>query len=401
MRGWIASAVLLVGIFTSAHAEEALQPEWSSGFRVSTEDGAFSLGVNAMVLSDWSWYVAQDDANKAAFGNAQNGNEIRNARMGISGVMYGNVQYRIQYEFAAGTPSVTLAYMGITGIPGLGTVRMGHVLEPFSMTFPTSPTNLAFMERPLPWAMAPGWNTGILAFNTVMDKRVAWALSVSKQTGGTGKAADDDNIAVTGRLNGAAIGGDGGKKLVRLGLAYSHRKTEGVLRYAERPESHLFPVLPDSVPKTMIDTGPIATDRVNLVGGELVTVMGPFWLQAEGIASYADVPGDSDPLLGYYATAGYFLTGESRPYGSTGVPGRVTPSRNFGKDGFGAWELLVQYSALDFDGAGADAGVLTAISAGVNWYLNPKSRIMLNYVHGNHNTNGVVSTVQMRFSVDI
>jgi phosphate-selective porin OprO and OprP len=384
MRRLIASVVLLVGLVASAYAGGALKPTFSNGFKLASGDGAFSFGIKAMVNTDWSMYKADDGA-----GNFQNGNEVRNARIGFGGTMYSNVQYVLQYDFAGEQHGVTVAYMGITGIPFLGTVRMGHMVEPFSMTFATSPTAHPMMERALPWVMCPGWNTGIMALNTVMNKRLHWGLGVFKDTGAIGQNKDDDNIAVTGRVNGAVI--QDGNKLVRLGVAFSHRRVDS-LKYKASPESHLAPA--------MIKMG-IATETVNLVGTELVTVLGPFSLQAEGIASYADVAGESDPLLGYYAVIGYMLTGESKSYGASGTLGRVVPEHNFGKDGFGAWELLVRYSAVDFDGAGANAGVLTAISAGVNWTLNPKSRVMLNYVYGDHDTKGAASAVQMRFSVDI
>jgi phosphate-selective porin OprO and OprP len=393
MRRMIMCAVLLTGLISSVYAGDVLQPTFSNGFKLVSEDGSSSFGINAMVNTDWSWYVNQDESNRTAYNNFENGNEIRNARLGISGVMYSNVQYRLQYDFASGHPGVTVAYMGISGIPVLGTVRMGHMVEPFSMTFATSPTAHPFMERALPWVMTPGWNTGIMAFNTVMNKRVYWGAGVFKDTGSSGQQKDDDNLGITGRVNGAVLNQDGGRKLVRIGVAYSHRKTSGSMECVAGPESHLAP--------SMINTGKILTETVDMVGGELASVFGPFSLQAEGIASYLDVSGDSDPLLGYYATVGYLLTGESKSYSTSGMLGRVTPKNNFGPEGIGAVELLVRYSALDLDGAGANAGVLTAISAGVNWSLNPKSRVMLNYVYGDHDTNGAVSTVQMRFSVDI
>ena len=393
MRTLIAAVALLAGLTTSSAIAVPLQADWSNGFVFSTEDGQFSLGIGAMVLNDWSWYVSQDDATKTPFGDFQDGTEIRTARFGIIGTMYGNIQYRFQYDFWSGAPTPTFTYVGITGLPVVGTIRMGHMAEPFTMTFNTGPTNLPMMERPLPWVLAPGWNTGILAFNTVANNRVAWALGLFRDTGASGGGTGDNAYAVTGRVNGAVMRNDDATRLVRLGAAFSHRNKPGTVQYRERPESHLAPIMPD--------TGPITTDAVDLVGGELVTVMGPLSLQAEGIASYVDVPGNSDPVVGYYATVGYFLTGESRPYGSTGIAGRVKPNCNFGSDGMGAFEVLARYSALDLDAAGVTAGMLTTISAGVNWYLNPKTRIMMNYVLGDHDDTGTVSTVQMRFVVEI
>ena len=393
MRTLIAAVALLAGLTTSSAIAEPLQADWSNGFAFSTEDGRFSLGIGAMVLNDWTWCVSQDNLT-LRYGTFQDGTEIRTARFGIIGTMYGNIQYRFQYDFTTGTPTPTYTYVGITDLPVVGTVRMGHMAEPFTLTFNTSPTNLPMMERPLPWALAPGWNTGIMAFNTAAKNRVAWALGLFRDTDELGKGTGDETYAATARLNGVVDGNNDGTQLVRLGAAFSYRNKPGTVKYSERPESHLAPV--------MVNTGTINTNSMTLIGVELATVMGPLWLQGEGISSYIEVPEASDPVTGYYATAGYFLTGESRPYNSMGIPGRVTPNHNFGEDGMGAFELLVRYSDLNLNAAGvSEGGRLTTISGGVNWYLNPKSRIMLNYVYGDRDDIGAVSAVQMRFVVEI
>jgi phosphate-selective porin OprO/OprP len=108
---------------------------------------------------------------------------------------------------------------------------------------------------------------------------------------------------------------------------------------------------------------------------------------------------------GYYAQASYFLTGESRPYKNfTGVFDRVKPKENFawGK-GLGAWELTLRYSFVDLNDGGIRGGEETNYTAGVNWYLNPNVRLMLNYtladiVHDLYE--GDIDMLQARFQVD-
>jgi phosphate-selective porin OprO/OprP len=101
---------------------------------------------------------------------------------------------------------------------------------------------------------------------------------------------------------------------------------------------------------------------------------------------YADVDGkdrDLSPSFdGFYVQASYFLTDEHHNYKpSAGAFSRVKPKENFSFGGGpGAWEVAVRYSELDLDDR-LDGGEVDDITAGLNWYLNPNTRLMWNYIH--------------------
>ncbi len=94
-------------------------------------------------------------------------------------------------------------------------------------------------------------------------------------------------------------------------------------------------------------------------------------------------------LSGFYVEALCFLTaGDHHPIDRVS-PGydRVRPVRNFSckKDGpcfngGGAWELGVRYDHVDLNSGLLHAGTLDSVTAGLNWYLNPNTRVTLNYV---------------------
>src|SRR5690606_16204002 len=109
---------------------------------------------------------------------------------------------------------------------------------------------------------------------------------------------------------------------------------------------------------------------------------------------------------GYYAQLGYFLTGETRPYrNASGIFDRVKPRRNFGwkeDSGWGAWEVTARYSEIDLNDGGIRGGEQADFTLGLNWYLNPNTRIVWNYIHGDvdHDLyDGSFDSFLMRFQV--
>jgi len=75
--------------------------------------------------------------------------------------------------------------------------------------------------------------------------------------------------------------------------------------------------------------------------------------------------------------ASYFLTGERRKdEADSGVFDRVSPLANFGREGCGAWQLASRYGNIELDNGAITAGEAGVITAGVDWYLNPNTRVM-------------------------
>jgi len=115
-------------------------------------------------------------------------------------------------------------------------------------------------------------------------------------------------------------------------------------------------------------------------------VRGQLTLAAEYVLASVDAPSGAtaEPTFdGYYVMASWFLTGEHRPYNkASGVFDGIKPMHSaFGKErGWGAWEVLARYSELDLTDDGVDEGELNDITLGLNWYVNPNTRVMLNYI---------------------
>ena len=76
---------------------------------------------------------------------------------------------------------------------------------------------------------------------------------------------------------------------------------------------------------------------------------------------------------------------------------------------FGAWEVALRYSYVDLDDGDKSGGRCGDIVAGLNWWLNPNTKFMRNYVHGDvrgalggrhaEPGDGTVDAVAARFQV--
>jgi phosphate-selective porin OprO/OprP len=78
------------------------------------------------------------------------------------------------------------------------------------------------------------------------------------------------------------------------------------------------------------------------------------------------------------------LTGEHRLYDrSTGIFDGVVPKANFSWSNgtWGAVELAAQLSTLDLDSGTLAGGRQRNVSLGLNWYLDPNTRMVFDYVH--------------------
>ena len=373
---------------------EAGRQQWQDGDLAKTlaDDKLPTVKWSAQIQSDY-YTFSQDDASKATFGDIQNGEAFRRARIAMFGD-YGPSEYRIEMDFAlAGRPTFLDVYAGLHDLPVLGRARVGHFFEPFSLERLTSNRYVTFMERSNPdQPFAPARNLGVMTNNTYADGRGTWAVGYFRSN--SDNFGDDvgDNFenAVTGRVTWLPIYDDNcPSEYVHTGFGYSFRGTDRELaRFQSQPEARIGAASPN-VP-FFVDTGNIPSDHFQLVGFEAAWVRGPFSLQGEYVLTPVDRIDQSTVLLtGWYAMATCFLTGEYRPYRKeSGTFDRVIPHRDFvryasGKHcdfGPGAWEIAVRLSHLDFNDDSIQGGRLTDVTVGLNWYLSPYLRWTANYI---------------------
>ncbi len=377
-------------LLKQAKAEQAspgkdLQVYWRNGLRFKSRDNQYKIKIGGRIQSDFAFIEADDDLRGAFPSLEGHGTEFRRARIQIAGTMYENVKFKWQYDFANGDVHFKQLWIELRNIPYVGKFRIGHMKEPFSLEEVTCSKYLTFLERALPNTFAPAYNTGVMLHDAEFNKRLTWAVGLFMDTDGQGSSFSDiSDYDLTARITGLPWLEENGRKLLHLGFSYSHRFRDNdgrnPIRFRERPEAHLSPV-------RLVDTGDIMAEDVDLFNPEIVLIYGPLSVQAEYFYASVDSVSGKDPNFdGYYAYVSYFLTGEHRHYiRPSGKFCRLNPNRNFdfGESGWGAWEVGVRYSSIDLDDADIRGGKEDNLTLGLNWYLNPNVRVMLNYVKAN------------------
>ncbi|MFW6132737.1 MAG: OprO/OprP family phosphate-selective porin [Planctomycetota bacterium] len=354
---------------------------WDDGIRMKTNDGKVKIKFGGRLMYDVGW-VSGTDMENALGTDLEDAAEVRRARLYAAGNLGKDLGFKLQFDFAGGDADLKDAYLQFKHVPFVGSVKVGHFKEPFSLEELTSSKYITFMERALPNTFAPGRNWGVMAMDAPLDERMTWAVGLFRDVDGYGHGEDDGAYNLTARLTGLPIYADGGRRLVHLGAAYSlrHADDHSFGAFDAHPEQHWAP--------DFVNSGSFSdADWQHRFGGEAAMVWGPFSAQGEVMAVNVDTDtGDDACLCGFYAYASYFLTGEHRPYkASAGSFGRVKPLRPFREDGgWGAWEIACRYSYVDVtDGVGEQnlGQRQAAATVGLNWYLNNNVRIMWNYLH--------------------
>ena len=305
------------------------------------------------------------------------GSEFRRVRFYSSGKMYGTVKYKLQLDFSGGKISFKDVWMELNKLPIQGNLRVGHFKEPLRLEALNSSKYITFMERGLPIAMSPERNTGAM-YHTNFGKKLFIQSGIFRKSDDFGNDKNaNNNISITSRATFLAI--NKGNKLLHLGVANSKRKNNNkTYSFSSRAENHLG--------NKLISINKEEVNYVNIFSGEVAYVNGPISLQAEALKTTINKVPDIErsfiinhEIISYYGQISYFLTGETKSYKSSlSGFGRIKPKNNYGENGWGAFELAARFSAIDMQ----ENGSLEDVTVGLNWYLNPNTRIMFNYVKG-------------------
>jgi len=348
-------------------------------------------------------FFRQDDNNIATVGEIPDGAFFRRSRIGFFGEVYETVEYRIEYDFAnEARPQFLDNWVALTNIPIVNNIIIGHYFEPFSLERYSPNRFITFMERSLADTFAPARNMGAMIYGNALDKRVTYALGAFRSNSNIygEDVSFNSGYAVTAHATVLAWYeelGEDNLRLLHLGGSYSYRASgDDPVNFSTRPSIRMRQQGVGGVP-VFVSTGNLDdASHVQLFGLEAAWVHGPFSIQSEYMAADTHRKRNADPFFhGGYVYGSWFLTGESRSYSPTSILGRfregifqrTVPRSNVfdrnagaGWTGGGAFEVAVRWSYIDLNSAGVMGGYLEDMTYGLNWYLNPYTKVMFNYI---------------------
>lgn len=412
---------------TDTSDEEWIESKWVQNKKNLT------LNWGGRIHSDWTTF-----ANDSDFGGQSDYIEFRRLRLMAAGEGYGIYFYQLELEFSpdltlapqagvTGVPNAGIelkdAYLGMRDVAGFGTVRIGHYFTGMGMDSQTSSNHLTFMERSLVGRFLPGREFGIEAASNTVDERLIWSYGLfAYEMREASRVIEDDNqgYRLIGRVAGTPYYDEPseGRYLLHTGIGYCYsrpRMTDllagtnvRAVEFDARPEVHRG--------DTLVSTGALDANYFHQVATELAWVNGPLFIQNEFV--WTGVEEATQGPMSFYGTnvdVGYFLTGESRAYNRRqGKFDQIIPIENAwfvrtpgnSSVGWGAWQIAGRWSYMDLSETGDQR--LQDVTLGVNWYLNPHSRLMFNWVHAIADNSFRITVAEkaqgdilsMRFQVD-
>jgi len=398
--------------------KDGLFSYWGNGIRMDSAGGAFKLKIGGRIQSDWSYFMhtaaAEDRLPPAVAGKAatsttpavppvtqqiEAGEEFRRARLYIGGQIYDNVEFMNEYDFAGGVVTAREVWIGVKKLPFM--VQVGQFKEPTGTEELTSDLFIPFLERSAgDGAFSPQYKTGVMVSDTAWEEKLSWQACVTRNSAASGNSTGNMRTGennVTARIAGRPWSNDNGQYFT-FGFAGSVRTpTNDKAGFSSTPELHLAP--------KFVDTGTLGIWKEDLLEADLGFVSGPFWAYADAFGAWCkrSSPDGNVNFDAWGLSAGYFLTGESRPYkASNSTYDRVKPKANFdGKGGGGAWEIAARFDQIDLNDSDVEGGKEDILTLGLSWYLNPNTRWMLDFVHARQRTLGIwINAVETRVQID-
>ncbi|MDA1014528.1 MAG: porin [Planctomycetota bacterium] len=377
---------------------------WKNSLWFETEDGDFKANIGGRLEQDWLWATA-DSALENQVGSFDDGIFFRRARIHGAGTIYGKFDLFAEFE-AAPVDNLLFqdAWMQVRDVPGVGNLRVGHLLVPFGLENMTSARFITFMERSAVHdAFQQEYDPGMMVWDNAADDNIYWAVALLRfDPDESGRSFGDGDYSMVGRLTSVPWSEDDGRYLMHVGASvrgtnapFNGNLGTDAFQFRARPEIRNTPRL--------VDTGSVPSDSALFAVAEFAIVMDNTSVQAEYVTTHlrnAANPTTRAPVgdlnfSGYYVYASWFLTGEHRTYvRNRGGFGRITPKVNVSPSSevpmfcSGAYEIGVRFAHVDLNDGPVVGGVLNTVTVGLNWHLNTNAKIMLNYVHATRDNTG-------------
>lgn len=354
------------------------------GLQFESADKNFKFKFGGRIHADAA-YHSGDDLVKAGTGDhaeANDGTEIRRARMEMQGTFYKDWNFRTVADFADNKVAMKDAFLQYDGLKDVK-ITAGQHKQFFSRELYESSNDLMFMERSMMDVLnAP-----------VVDRAIGLSGSTKGEnwTAGLGIYGDaidppagsklDEGWGISSRLTYAPI--QEKTKLIHLGVAGNYRTADANGEVAKSKKLDYKYSSTHFSGLNLIQYEPENVDSIKMLGLETSGLYGPFYAGGEYTRAWADSDGGTNFTSdGWYTEAAWSITGESRVY-KEGVFKYLEPAKPFNpkSGGWGAWELAARYSQVNLGQPSTPADDISGsnMTVALNWYINSNFRLMADY----------------------
>jgi len=386
----------------AASGPDAVQVKMDKkGLQFETQDKNFKFRLGGRIHADAN-FSDNDQFVKAGTTTpeeANDGTEIRRARILFEGTFYQDWNFRTQADFANDNVRMKDLYIKYTGLDFMN-ITAGQQKQNFSRELQESSNDLMFTERSLMNVLnAPVVDRAIgLNFQSTAERGYYAGLGVygnsitpARTSGTEVNNAGDEGWGISGRAAIAPI--EEATKVLYFGAAGNYRVPDdsGDVSRAKGLNFKYETTNMSNLDLIDIDIDVEDVDNIKMVGAEAGGIYGPFsvgaeytrmWIeQDQNGAAFDNGNNGTLQLEGWYVDAAWTLTGESRKY-KHGKFYKVSPERNFSlkNGGWGAWELATRYSAVNLDDGAFKGGKISNATVALNWYFNDNFRLMADYI---------------------
>jgi phosphate-selective porin OprO/OprP len=319
--------------------------------------------------------------------------DVRRAFLGVDGKLGGGFGFRLEVDFAPGTPQFTDNWL--TYENGPLTITLGnHRLT--TLEDLTSDLETSFLERSA-FVGAFGFERRIgLSFAYVKGDVMlnVGAFSDDPDTlGATGVTANsyalDSRFVFMPKLGGTQF---------HLAGSLHHRELNDVttsLRYRARPGARTTDV-------RFVDTGTFSATAETGYGLEFAAIHGPVHVASEAFWQKVERPNLATPtFFGSYGEIGYvFAGGRTRSY-KNGSFGSIKPTSGLDKGGSGAWQVNLRYDWLDLSSSGVNGGKQSTVGASLVWVPIEHVKFLANYLRINVSDTPVLAGARSDYDADV
>jgi phosphate-selective porin OprO and OprP len=374
---------------------------------LSTDWIALQLHVTAM--EDGAFF-SQNAANESQLGEIPSAGEFRVSRLQLNGQV--TAPFPWSFEVNAGYNGLdenngdtnwTIADLWVAvPLAHVATVTVGEQEAGVGMERLSHGEDLSFMERStMSEAYKKSHELGVRFTGTAAGERMTWSAGWFNDWLTDHLSFDESGNTYAGRVTGLLLDQDGGRELVHVGASAAYAQAQsGAAQSRSRPEVHQAPYY--------VDTGSFPANHTRALGFELAAVKGPVTVTGEYTLAEASAPASGNPRFdGWYVTASWVLTGETRPYEhANGYFGRITPDSplSFAHGGLGAFELAARYSWIDLASQAIQGGKFDRWSGALSWYPTKWGRFEFDYGYGRLQRFGVTGLTrfyQLRLQVEL